>query len=100
MGLLAAIGIGFFEELNHKKIRPEDVEFLSRYPAHNIRRFGRYSLHLDRAPDSRKIPSNLSFIHGRIAVRAINLRRLMFGTRFAGIEAEHAKNTINQRRSD
>ncbi|WP_321177665.1 Tn3 family transposase [Paraburkholderia hospita] len=35
-----------------EKIRPEDIEFLSPYPTHNIRRFGRYRLHLDRAPES------------------------------------------------
>jgi hypothetical protein len=49
---------------------------------------------------SKKIPSNRSFIHGRIAIRAINLRRVTFGTRFAGIDIEHAKNTFNQRKSD
>ncbi|AJZ56096.1 tn3 transposase DDE domain protein (plasmid) [Paraburkholderia fungorum] len=35
-----------------EKIRAEDIEFLSPYPTHNIRRFGRYRLHLDRAPES------------------------------------------------
>jgi hypothetical protein len=29
-----------------------DIEFLSPYPTHNIRRFGRYKRHLDRAPES------------------------------------------------
>lgn len=35
-----------------EKIRAEDIEFLSPYPTHNIRRFGRYRLHLDRTPES------------------------------------------------
>jgi hypothetical protein len=35
-----------------EKIRLEDIGFLSPYPTHNIRRFGRYRLHLDRAPES------------------------------------------------
>ncbi|MFP3647680.1 Tn3 family transposase [Paraburkholderia sp. SIMBA_054] len=35
-----------------EKVRAEDIEFLSPYPTHNIRRFGRYRLHLDRPPES------------------------------------------------
>lgn len=35
-----------------EKIRPQDIEFLSPYLTHNIRRFGRYRLHPDRAPES------------------------------------------------
>jgi len=35
-----------------EKIRADDIEFLSPYPTHNIRRFGRYRLHLDRTPES------------------------------------------------
>jgi hypothetical protein len=34
------------------KIRADDIEFLSPYRTHNIRRFGRYRLHLDRTPES------------------------------------------------
>ena len=33
-------------------VRAEDIEFLSPYATHNIRRFGRYRLHLDRSPES------------------------------------------------
>jgi Tn3 transposase DDE domain len=35
-----------------EKIRAADIEFLSPYPTHNIRRFGRYKLHLDRPPEN------------------------------------------------
>ena len=35
-----------------EKIRVDDIEFLSPYPTRNIRRFGRYRLHLDRTPES------------------------------------------------
>ncbi|EUC12101.1 transposase Tn3 family protein [Burkholderia sp. BT03] len=33
-------------------VRAEDIGFLSPYPTHNIRRFRRYRLHLDRSPES------------------------------------------------
>jgi len=33
-------------------IRSEDIEFLSPYPTHNVKRFGNYTLHLNRAPES------------------------------------------------
>ncbi len=33
-------------------VRPQDIEFLSPYPTHNVKRFGNYRLHLDRAPES------------------------------------------------
>ncbi|SAL81667.1 transposase Tn3 family protein [Caballeronia terrestris] len=35
-----------------EKVRAEDIEFRSPYPTHNVRRFGRYRLHLDRLPES------------------------------------------------
>ncbi|RQU96227.1 Tn3 family transposase [Burkholderia cenocepacia] len=34
-----------------EKIRPQDIEFLSPYATHNVRRFGHYKLHLDRRPE-------------------------------------------------
>ncbi|SDR61289.1 Tn3 family transposase [Paraburkholderia tuberum] len=37
---------------NGEKVRAEDIEFLSPYPTHNIRRFGHYKLHLDRRPEA------------------------------------------------
>lgn len=35
-----------------EKIRPEDIEFMRPDPMHKIRRFGRYSLHPNRVPES------------------------------------------------
>ena len=37
---------------NGENVRAEDIEFLSPYPTHNIRRFGHYKLHLDRRPEA------------------------------------------------
>ncbi|CAJ2881670.1 transposase [Burkholderia pseudomallei] len=37
---------------NGEKVRAEDIEFLSPYPTHNIRRFGHYKLHLNRRPEA------------------------------------------------
>jgi hypothetical protein len=37
---------------NGEKVRAEDIEFLSPYPTHNIRRVGHYKLHLDRRPEA------------------------------------------------
>jgi hypothetical protein len=33
-------------------IRPEDLEFLSPYPTHNLKRFGDYKLRMDRPLES------------------------------------------------
>ena len=35
---------------NGEKVRAEDIEFLSRYPIHNILRFCNYNRHLNRRP--------------------------------------------------
>lgn len=35
-----------------EKVQLEDIEFLSPYPTHNVRRFGRYKLHLHRHPEA------------------------------------------------
>ncbi|CAM2161616.1 hypothetical protein PSAC2689_100112 [Paraburkholderia sacchari] len=35
-----------------EKVGAEDIEFLSPYPTHNIRRFGHYKLRLDRRPEA------------------------------------------------
>jgi hypothetical protein len=37
---------------NGEKVHAEDIEFLSPYPTHNIRRFGHYKPHLDRRPEA------------------------------------------------
>ncbi|KND57946.1 Mobile element protein [Candidatus Burkholderia verschuerenii] len=47
-----------------EKIQLEDIEFLCPYPTHNVRRFGRYKLHLYRRPED--------WIHDPLFGRAIH----------------------------